>query len=137
MLNSLVHFLVTYSNRMKFVFMPMNSDQFGFCDLEIAYKLEDKLKERNLNIEYFIWETETSINDCLLLLKKASLTISMRFHGCIFSLSTNTPTIGIDYSTIEKGKVFNLFKNINKENQVISINNFKEDSLIKIAKRFL
>ena len=104
MLTSLVNLLDNYSESMKFVFMPMNSDQFGYCDLEIAYKLEDKLKERNLDIEYLIWETETTINDCLLLLNKASLTISMRFHGCIFSLSTDTPTIGIDYSTLEKGK---------------------------------
>ena len=137
MLTSLVNLIDTYSKSMKFVFMPMNSDQFGYCDLETAYKLEDKLKERDLDIEYLIWETETTINDCLLLLKKASLTISMRFHGCIFSLSTDTPTIGIDYSTLEKGKVFNLFKNKNKENQVVNINNFKEDSLIRIAKTIL
>ena len=50
----------------------------------------------------------------------------MRFHGCIFSLSTGTPTIGIDYSTVEKGKVYNLFKNIQKENQVVNLNNFKQ-----------
>lgn len=137
MLSSLINLLDTYSKSMKFVFMPMNSDQFGYCDLEIAYKLEDKLKERNLDIEYLIWETETTINDCLLLLKKASLTISMRFHGCIFSLSTDTPTIGIDYSTLEKGKVFNLFKNKNKETQVVNINSFKEDSLTRIAKKIL
>ena len=137
MLNSLVNFIDTYSSNMKFVFMPMNSDQFGYCDLEIAYKLENKIKEKKLNVEYVIWETETIINDCLLLLKKASLTISMRFHACIFSLSTDTPTIGIDYSTVEKGKVYNLFKNKNKESQVININNFEEDSLIKIAKKII
>jgi MoaA/NifB/PqqE/SkfB family radical SAM enzyme/polysaccharide pyruvyl transferase WcaK-like protein len=134
MLNSLVNYLEKNSIDMKYVFMPMNSDQFGFCDFEIAYKLEDKIKERKINVDYSIWETETTINDCLLLLNKASLTISMRFHGCIFSLSTGTPTIGIDYSTIEKGKVYNLFKNIQKENQVINLNNFQKNSIINIAK---
>ena len=61
----------------------------------------------------------------------------MRFHGCIFSLSTDTPTIGIDYSTLEKGKVFNLFKNKNKEDQVVNISSFKEDSLIRIAEKLI
>lgn len=137
MLNSLVHFMNRQCQKMKFVFMPMNSDQFGFCDFEIAYKLENKIKEKNLIVDFSIWETETTINDCLLLLKKADLVISMRFHGCIFSLSTNTPTIGIDYSTFEKGKVFNLFKNLKKENQVINIASFEEDSVEKIAKSLL
>jgi polysaccharide pyruvyl transferase WcaK-like protein len=137
MINSLVNFIDKESKTFKFVFMPMNSDQFGFCDLEIAYKLEKKIREKKIDAEYKIWETETTINDCLLLLNKASLTISMRFHGCIFSLSTNTPTIGIDYSTVEKGKVYNLFKNIQKENQVVSLTSFKKDSVINIAKKLI
>jgi polysaccharide pyruvyl transferase WcaK-like protein/MoaA/NifB/PqqE/SkfB family radical SAM enzyme len=137
MLNSIVNFIEKNSEDMRYVFMPMNSDQFGFCDFEIAYKLEDKIKQRKLCADYKIWETETTINDCLLLLNKASLTISMRFHGCIFSLSTDTPTIGIDYSTVEKGKVYNLFKNIQKENQVVNLNHFKEDSIINIAKQLI
>lgn len=137
MLDSIVNFLDAYSKNIKFVFMPMNSDQFGYCDLEVAYKLENKIKDRQLNLEYVIWETETTINDCLLLLNKSILTISMRFHGCIFSLSTDTPTIGIDYSTIEKGKVYNLFKDRNMESQVVNVNSFKKDSLIKIANNLI
>lgn len=137
MMDSLVHFIEKEADTFKFIFMPMNSDQFGFCDLEIAYKLDDKIKERKINVDYKIWETETTINDCLLLLNKASLTISMRFHGCIFSLSTDTPTIGIDYSTVEKGKVYNLFKNIQKENQVVNLKNFQNDSIINIAKELI
>ena len=136
-LDSIVNFLDAYSKNIKFVFMPMNSDQFGYCDLEVAYKLENKIKDRQLNLEYVIWETETTINDCLLLLNKSILTISMRFHGCIFSLSTDTPTIGIDYSTIEKGKVYNLFKDRNMESQVVNVNSFKKDSLIKIANNLI
>ena len=131
-IQNLVSFCNKFSDTYKFVFMPMNSDQFGFCDLEMAYKLEHNIKGLNPNIDYSIWETETTINDCLLLLNKASLTISMRFHGCIFSLSTNTPTIGIDYSSFEKGKVYSLFKSLNKENQVISINDFSLSTLEKI-----
>lgn len=137
MFASIINFMEHNSINMKYVFMPMNSDQFGFCDFEIAYRLEDKIKESKIEADYTIWETETTINDCLLLLNKASLTISMRFHGCIFSLSTNTPTIGIDYSTIEKGKVYNLFKNIQKENQVVNLNNFHKDSIMKIAKQLI
>ena len=61
----------------------------------------------------------------------------MRFDGCIFSLSTNTPTIGIEYSSFEKGKVYNLFKSLNIENQVVSINDFSLSSLEKIKTAIL
>lgn len=101
--------------------MPMNADQFGFSDLEIAFKLEKRIKLLSNHIDFKIWEYEPDINNCIYLLKKAKLTISMRFHGCIFSLASRIPTIGIDYSTSEKGKVYSLFKDFEMENYVINI----------------
>lgn len=124
--------LLKYKVGRKFIFMPMNADQFGFSDLEVAYKLESKIKEIGKNIDFEIWETEPKIDECIYLLKNSELTISMRFHGCIFSLAQNIPTIGIDYSTSEKGKVYSLFEDRGLQSQVINIKNFKSERLIKI-----
>jgi polysaccharide pyruvyl transferase WcaK-like protein/MoaA/NifB/PqqE/SkfB family radical SAM enzyme len=139
--NNLIDSIVFFMNHKKeeyhFVFMPMNSDQFGYCDLLLAYKIEKEIKHKEFKINYHIWETEPTINDSLLLLKKASLAISMRFHGCIFAMAADVPTIGIDYSTIEKGKVFNLFKNFGKEKYVTNINDIKKNTITDIAKSLI
>ena len=55
----------------------------------------------------------------------------MRFHGCIFSLSNNVPTVGIDYSTFEKGKVYYLFEDFNMGNNVINAKDIKTDILLE------
>ena len=123
--------LYKFENGKRFIFMPMNTDQFGFSDLEIAYKLEKKLLEKSKEIDFKIWEYETDINNCIYLLKKSKLTISMRFHGCIFSLANNTPTIGLDYSTSDKGKVYSLFRDLKIQNNVLNIMNLNEKSLIQ------
>lgn len=113
--------LIKFKDNRRFVFMPMNADQYGFSDLEISYKLKKLIEMSNVDLDYIIWETEPDIDSCIYLLKQAKLTISMRFHGCIFSLANNIPTIGIDYSTSEQGKVQSLFKSLNIENQAINI----------------
>ena len=113
--------------------MPMNSDQFGFSDLEVAYKLENKIRAVSKDIDFKIWETEPDINNCIYLLRKTSLTISMRFHGCIFSLANNIPTLGLDYSTYEKGKVYSLFKDFNLENNIVRITEINSNILIQKA----
>lgn len=125
----LANTMAKYKQNKRFVFMPMNSDQFGFSDLEIAYKLLIKTREVDSNIDFVVWETEPNIESCLALLKKASLTISMRFHGCIFSLASNVPTIGLDYSTSENGKVYFLFKDLHLEQDVINIKDITQESL--------
>ncbi|MCM1140040.1 MAG: polysaccharide pyruvyl transferase family protein [Muribaculum sp.] len=90
------------------VFYPMNSDQFGFSDLNVALELKDKLKNpRGFHILY----TEPTINEIIYLLRKVDYAVSMRFHGAIFALSQGINTIGLDYdlSKEKKGKIANLF----------------------------
>lgn len=120
-IDSIANIIIENQKNKRFIFMPMNADQFGFSDLEIAFKLEKRIKLLSNHIDFKIWEYEPDINNCIYLLKKAKLTISMRFHGCIFSLASRIPTIGIDYSTSEKGKVYSLFKDFEMENYVINI----------------
>lgn len=96
-------------NNYTTLFFPMNSDQFGFSDLEVAYKLRDRLG--NDFPHYKIWETEPTINQVIYLLRNMDAAICMRFHAAIFSLSQGVKTIGIDYSLSGRGKVFTLFEN--------------------------
>lgn len=84
------------------VSFPMNPDQYGFSDLESAQMLEERL---NGEVEHRIWDAEPGIDEVLALLRKLDAVLAMRFHACIFSLSQNIPTFGIDYSLGPQGKV--------------------------------
>jgi len=109
-----------------FIFFPMNPDQYGFSDLSTAYKLEDIVKAKYPSIDYRIWEIEPGIDALLNLIRKLDFAITMRFHASIFCLSQNIPTFGIDYMLQGKGKVFELFKDLGRENNVINITDFNE-----------
>jgi len=115
----------------RFVFMPMNSDQFGFSDLEMAYMLLLKVRKLSPDADFVVWETEPTIDSCILLLQRASLTISMRFHGCVFSLEAGCKTIGLDYSTRSKGKITSLFEQKGIADYSISIKAITTDKLTK------
>lgn len=88
--------------RLVVVSFPMNPDQYGFSDLESAQMLEERL---NGEVEHRIWDAEPGIDEVLALLRKLDAVLAMRFHACIFSLSQNIPTFGIDYSLGPQGKV--------------------------------
>jgi polysaccharide pyruvyl transferase WcaK-like protein len=46
----------------------------------------------------------------LYLLRKLDMALTMRFHACIFAMSQDLPTIGIDYYPGVGGKVEQLFR---------------------------
>jgi len=137
LLDCIASTLFHFRENIRFIFMPMNADQFGFSDLEIAYKLDCKLKLISRDIDFKIWEYEPDIKNCQLLLKNAKLTISMRFHGCVFSLANNIPTIGLDYSTSEKGKVYSLFEDFKLQDQVMNIKAIDSNSMIFMVNKLL
>ncbi len=124
------------SDNARFVFMPMNSDQFGFSDLEMAYKLNIKVKVVAPKADFIVWETEPTIDACIALLKRASLTISMRFHGCIFSLASACNTIGLDYSTRSKGKIAHLFEQQGKAENVLNIKSLSKEEITNSINSF-
>ena len=110
-----------------FIFFPMNPDQYGFSDLESAYKLEKKL---NTSVDFRIWEYEPGIDEMLNFLNLMDAVISMRFHGCIFSLTQNPfSTIGIDYQVGKKGKVSELMEDCNLHDYVSNMKNLKSNWL--------
>ncbi len=131
-LNVIAEIIALNKDGKRFVFMPMNSDQFGFSDLEMAYRLLQKVRQLAPDADFVVWETEANIDSCILLLQKAALTISMRFHGCVFSLGAGCKTIGLDYSTRTKGKITNLFEQKGISDYVLNIKSITADKLNKV-----
>lgn len=125
---ALTKFSEMCDNRVTYVFFPMNPDQYGFSDLLISYELKNKLPS---HIDFRTWEIEPGIDAVLYLLRKLDIAITMRFHASIFALSQNIPTIGIDYMHGSKGKVGELFSDMGLNNQVIRIDQFSCEWLIK------
>lgn len=108
------------------VFFPMNADQYGFSDLNIAYIIKNSVQANSL---FRIWETEPSIETLVYFLRKVDYSICMRYHAVIFSLSQNIKTYGLDYSLSGKGKIADLFKDHNE--MYISILNFRADKFLE------
>lgn len=106
------------------VFFPMNADQYGFSDLEVAYALKDRIGQNEM---FRIWETEPTIRSVVYLLRNVDVAFCMRFHAVIFSLSQNIRTIGIDYSLNGNGKVATLFAG--KEDHCLSILGCEADKM--------
>lgn len=96
------------SNGDIILFFPMNADQFGFSDLEVAYKIQKLVNNHSC---FRILETEPTIDQLVYLLRNVDYSICMRFHAAIFSLSQGVRTLGIDYSLNGKGKIASLFEN--------------------------
>jgi polysaccharide pyruvyl transferase WcaK-like protein len=117
-----------FQNDATFIFFPMNSDQFGFSDLEVGYRLAEKADQ---NIDFRILEYEPGIDFLLHLIRSATLAITMRFHASIFTLSQRIPTIGIDYSVGRIGKVTELFIDQRKPENVIGVDNFSSEWLLE------
>lgn len=118
----------------RYVFFPMNADQYGFSDLNIAYRLSKKISD---NIDYHIWEYEPDVDDIILFLNRVKACISMRFHGCIFALSQDLPTIGIDYGIGQKSKVVELFNDFGLKDNVVGVKNIDNSNLSAMIKRVL
>ena len=109
------------------VFYPMNADQFGFSDLEIAYRINDQVKNNKL----FIWEYEPDIDEVCYLLSKSAYSIAMRFHACIFSLAMGAKTIGIDYGIGKESKVTELFEDADSRDNVVNVEGLTCDYLTR------
>lgn len=90
-----------------FVFFPMNPIQLGASDLAAAYRLHRLVGGA---IDFRVLEADPDIDGVLYLLRRLDGAIAMRFHGAIFCLSQNLPTIGVDYYPGQGGKVEQLFR---------------------------
>jgi len=117
-----------FHDTIRFVFFPMNPDQYGFSDLSVAYALKDKL---SLEIDYHIWEYEPNVDEVITFLQRMDGCITMRFHASIFALAQKIPTIGIDYGIAQQSKVGDLFSEAGLGDNVSSVEKINHQWLIE------
>ena len=86
-----------------FYLVPLNSDQFGFSDLNILSRIKQQYLYNN---KVILCENEFDPTSLYKLISTFDVFISMRFHGCIFGLANGyTHVVGLDYTIGKKGKV--------------------------------
>ncbi len=90
-----------------YVFFPVKLLQDGCSDLAAAWRLHRMLHK---GLDLRIWEADPDIDALVYLLRKLDMTLTTRFHTCIFSISQGLPTIGIDYDTGMGGNIEQLFR---------------------------
>ena len=101
-----------------FVFFPMNAVQFGQSDLESAYRIATHLGDE---VDFRVWEADASLDAVVLLMRRLSTAITMRFHATIFALSQGLSPIGIDYRIGKRDKVAAVLADAGKEDQCTRI----------------
>lgn len=102
----------------RYIFFPMNPDQYGFSDLSMSYRLQKKLAPE---IDFKIWEYEPDVDEVVYFLSRMSACITMRFHASIFALSQGIETLGIDYGVGQVSKVGDLFNERGLSDDVVNV----------------
>ncbi len=120
-----------YHDDVTFIFFPMNSDQLGFSDLQVAYRIEEALPDR---LDFRVLEYEPGIDFLLYMIKKADLAITMRFHASIFAMFQKIPTFGIGYSVGRSGKVGELFFDQNAQQNFVGVEDFSPSWIVDRVK---
>jgi polysaccharide pyruvyl transferase WcaK-like protein len=103
----------------RFVFFPMNADQYGGSDLDMASALAERLA--GAPVDFAVFETEPGPDALVALLRRLDGVIAMRFHAVLFALSQQLPVVGLDYSLGEPGKVDELFRELGRPGRVCNI----------------
>lgn len=117
-------------------YFAMNSDVYGFSDFIPAHKLRILLS--TIGQKMNIWHEEAGVEGMIGFLKKMSVVISMRFHGCIFALSQNkSNVVGIDYQVGSKGKVSELYRDNGLCNNLVSVQSCSSEKLIFMVKKII
>lgn len=125
--NALLKFHQQVSGSVEFVFFPLNADQYGFSDLQMAYRLAKRLPKP---FPLTVWEAEPDPDELMAFLSCMHAVIAMRLHASIFSLVARVPTIGIDYSIGRVGKVGELFEDLNMSDFLCDVGTFSSSWLV-------
>lgn len=119
-----------YGRELTFYFFPMNPDQFGMSDLTTAYQLSELLED---NVRFSIWEAEPDIDSLLYFLDQMSAIVSMRFHGCIFSMKhSKNKLIGLDYQIGKAGKVGQLMDENSLASRCVRVDLFNDSQMVEM-----
>lgn len=117
----------------EFVYFPMNADQYGMSDLNMAALLIDKLHTKGLQMQ--VWRAEPGVDALLQFIRNMDCVVSMRFHGCIFGLSQNASNVvAIDYQVGKAGKVFDVMNDSGAGSKVIRVDEISAEKLEVLIK---
>lgn len=120
-----LEFLV--NNNFAIRFISMNSVK-GDNDLEVARELIKKLSNQT---KISIVKSNLTPIETIEEIQNFDFFIGMRFHSVVFSLFINTPTIGIDYTHNQNGKIYSIMKQVNQDNYCINISQLTGATLIE------
>jgi len=120
-----VGFAQASARPVSYVFFPMNAIQFGYSDLESAFRLQERLAGR---LDVRVWEADPTIDGVLHLLDAA---VAMRLHACIFALSQRVPVLGVDYYPGQGGKVEALFTDRGRPEDVRRLDTMETEWLVR------
>lgn len=130
-----VQHLKSFINRLgaewAIVFIPFNPDTYGFSDFSSFYDVFRGLAPER---DYYVVEYEPGVPLMLEMLERCTHFLAMRFHACIFGLSSGKNVYGIDYQIGGKGKVAGLFESLGNFN-FSNIGYLDESSLIQWVER--
>jgi MoaA/NifB/PqqE/SkfB family radical SAM enzyme/polysaccharide pyruvyl transferase WcaK-like protein len=119
--------LIKYFPHYDFELFAMNADTFGMSDFGPLLKLRQLSKSHNIKIMFH----EFGVDELSLYLKKFDLIIAMRLHACIFGIANGVKTIGIDYGLGGNSKVYQLFDERGKLEDVYSVGSVSTEALVK------
>ena len=124
----------TASKKPLYLFFSMNSVQFGLSDLKSAYRIGRHLGR---DVDYRVWEADTSLDGALALIRRLDLAITMRFHATIFALSQGIETLGVDYRVGKRDKVAAVLTDAGKGDQCTRIDLMTTEWLLKQMSRLI
>jgi polysaccharide pyruvyl transferase WcaK-like protein len=115
-----------------YVFFPMNPMELGHSDLRAAYQLHRRVGAK---VDLRVWEADPDVDGVVHLLRQMDAVVAMRFHACIFSLTQDLPTLGIDYYPGQGGKVEQLFGDAGRPEDVSRMESFSADWFVTSLSR--
>ncbi len=102
------------------------------ADLRIADEVHAILGDK---VDLRVWEGDPDVDGILHLLRQVDCAVTMRFHACIFALTQDVPTLGIDYYPGIGGKVEQLFADRDCSDDASRMDLFDVDWFVKSLHR--
>lgn len=127
-------FAATAPKPVTYVYFPMNAIQFGMSDLSAAYRLHRAVLGK---VDLRVWEADPGVDGVLHLLRALDAAVVMRLHAAIFAMSQGLPVFGIDYFAGSDSKVMQLFGDMDRADDVSSMDGFESQWLVERLRRSL
>lgn len=116
---------------LKVVLFPMHTFYIGSDDREYYFSFLKKLEHKE---DIILIDRDNTPLEALNYFKHAEFSVCLRFHSVVFSVSTNTPCIAIDYH-YGKGKISGFMSTVGLDDHVYSIDDFNTTETIEMVEK--